>query len=391
MLTHGEGIMERKSTIADRHPSTSRSIPSLDGLRAFSVAIVIFAHSLIRLPGRWGRYVLDQLCWIGVSGVDVFFVISGFLITYLLLKELDATGDISLGRFYFRRLLRIFPPFYAYLLVVGVLWAIGVVSLDKASFISAATYTFNYKLFRDSSWFVAHSWSLSLEEQFYLLWPPILLFLGRRRGTFAALGVIVLAPISRLATYWFAPSLRGIEWTMLHTRLDTIMFGCVLALLWDEIRSSRLINRLLHPFVFALAVFYIVLLSPLLTVHLAARFDWTVGYAFRSLLISFVILYAVGKSGSLSGRVLNARVVKHLGVISYSVYLWQQIFMGLPWFPMPLNLLAVLACGELSYWLIEKPSFRLRDHLEQRFAKRVAPFVGAASVLGPNPQHADSR
>jgi len=146
--------------------STSRSIPSLDGLRAASVAVVIVGHSLAYLHGEANRFPYLQLSELGQSGVDAFFVISGFLITYLLLKEKDATGTISLRNFYFRRFFRIFPPFYAYLAVVGILWVAGLARQDVRAFLSAATYTWNYAP-HATSWLLAHTWSLSLEEQFY--------------------------------------------------------------------------------------------------------------------------------------------------------------------------------------------------------------------------------
>ena len=136
--------------------STSRSIPSLDGLRAGSVGIVILSHALAYLPGRAGRFPSLQLSWLGQSGVDVFFVISGFLITYLLLKEYEGTGTIGLKMFYLRRFFRIFPPFYVYLAVVGILWSARLDPQDARNFISAATYTWNYQP-HVAGYFLAHT------------------------------------------------------------------------------------------------------------------------------------------------------------------------------------------------------------------------------------------
>jgi peptidoglycan/LPS O-acetylase OafA/YrhL len=363
-------------------PDGSRSIPSLDGLRAFSVGLVIFAHSLDRLPGRAGHLIAARLGLVGLAGVNVFFVISGFLITHLLMKEQMRTGTIRLGNFYFRRLLRIFPPFYVYLGVVGVLWAFGASPLTSRGFLSAATYTFNYTP-RWSEWLVAHTWSLSLEEQFYLLWPPLLFLLGKRRGTNIAIGVIFLSPVVRVVSHWVTPSLMGLEWSMLHTHLDTIMFGCVVALQWDEIRSYRFVRSLLKPFVFAFSVVFVVVCSPYLSFRFGGRYDWTIGYTLQSLLIALMLIHVVTLSKSPVGRLLNLRLIRHLGVISYSLYLWQQLFTGPRAFAFPLNLLAVLACAELSYWLIERPSFRLRDRLELRLNKRPVFFVHAMAAL-PN-------
>lgn len=348
--------------------STSRSIPSLDGLRAGSIALVIISHSLAYLHGEADRFPSLQLSELGQSGVDVFFVISGFLITYLLLKEYDGTGAIRLRNFYFRRFFRIFPPFYVFLAVVGILWISGVIRQDVRSFVSAATYTWNY-LPHAPSWLLGHTWSLSLEEQFYVLWPPCLVLLGKRRSTYLALGVILLSPASRALSYVFAPSLRGAEGIMLHTRLDTIMFGCAMALLWKNARFTRWADKLLHPALFAFSVFYIVIFAPCLSARFEARYDWTIGYTLRGVVISIVLLYVVRKPISFPGRVLNLGLIRHVGVISYSLYLWQQMFTGPRAFLFPLNVVAVFACAELSYLLVERPAFRLRDLIGERLTK----------------------
>ena len=349
--------------------STSRSIPSLDGLRAGSIGLVIIGHSLAYLHGEPNQFPYLQFSELGQSGVDVFFVISGFLITYLLLKEYEGAGAIRLRTFYLRRFFRIFPPFYVYLGVVGILWASGTVREDVRNFFSAATYTWNYQLHRVPDWLLGHTWSLSLEEQFYLLWPPCLALLGKRRSMYIALGLILISPASRAVTYLLMPAWRETEWTMLHTRLDTIMFGCALALLWREERFTRWLDNLLHPALFTLSVLYIVILAPCLSARFQARYDWTVGYTLQGALISILLLYVVKKPASLPGRILNLRLIRHVGVISYGLYLWQQLFTGPRTFLFPLNLVAIFACAELSYFLVERPAFRLRDMIGERLGK----------------------
>ncbi len=351
--------------------ATSRAIPSLDGLRAVSVAMVIFAHAVGLQPGREVFFPFPQISWLGQSGVDVFFVISGFLITYLLVRENDAKGTISLKSFYFRRFFRIFPPFYVYLAVVVILWIMGRVTEDSRDLISAATYTWDYRR-NGQNWLLGHIWSLSVEEQFYLLWPPCLLLLGKKRSTYVALGVILLSPVSRFLTYVFVPSWRGAEGIMLHTRLDMIMFGCAMALLWEDGRFNRWADKLLHPMMFAFSVLYIVILAPCLSARFEGRYDWPVGYTLRGALISIVLLYVVRKPISLPGCVLNLGFLRHVGIISYSLYLWQQMFTGPYSFLFPLNLLTIFACAELSYFLIERPSLRLRDLIGARLTKAPA-------------------
>ena len=141
--------------------------PSLDGLRAFSIVLVLIAHVSLQYP--WLRRFVEH---VGNYGVRIFFVISGFLITGLLLKELTKTGRISLKSFYIRRTLRIFPAFYVYVLTVVILAWAGILILLPGDLLHAVTYTMNYHMVR--SWWLNHMWSLSVEEQFYLLWPTVL-------------------------------------------------------------------------------------------------------------------------------------------------------------------------------------------------------------------------
>jgi peptidoglycan/LPS O-acetylase OafA/YrhL len=154
-------------------------------------------------------------------------VISGFLITTLLLGEARRHGTISLPRFYLRRTFRIFPAFYAYLAVVGVLVAVGAVELARHDLLAALTYTMNFHW--DRARVLGHLWSLSVEEQFYLLWPAAMLWLRPRRAILAAAVIVALAPVCRLATWFLAPAWRvGIS-EAFPTVADAIAIGCVLA------------------------------------------------------------------------------------------------------------------------------------------------------------------
>jgi len=360
--------------------STSRSVPSLDGLRTLSVGLVILSHSLAYIHGEPKSFPFLQLTALGRSGVDVFFVISGFLITGLLLKDSDEKSGYRLKRFYLRRCFRIFPPFYLFLGVVWILWRTGFQRLDFRSFITAATYTYNY-VSHGPGWLLAHTWSLSLEEQFYIVWAPCMVLIGRKKSTAVAIGSILLSPAIRFLTYAFAPRLRGNEDMMLHTRLDTIMFGCAMALLWKDERFQRLVEKIVRPPLVIFSILYIVVLAPCLSTRFAAKYDWTIGYGLGGLLISVVVLYAVRTPGSAFGKFLNLAPMRHIGVISYGIYLWQQMFTGPNAFWVPLNLVAILACAELSYWLVERPSFRLRDWSEKRLLPRPASSLQNQSAM----------
>ena len=354
----------------------SRTIPSLDGLRALSVLMVISAH----INGALARLIPFVPFWIylawGALGVQTFFVISGFLITHLLLKELQSSGTISLKRFYFRRSLRIFPAFYVYLAAAGLVTLAGWQEGHLRGFLVAATYTWNY--LGGGSELLEHTWSLSLEEQFYLLWPAALLLLGTRKSSKLAVWVILLSPFSRIVTYYLAPNHRSLINGMLHTGLDSIMFGCLLAILWRNPRFNQIVQPVIRGWAAALAAAFVLVLAP---VFLGARFRgsyiYVFGFTLNAICLSLILLYVVRNPESVVGRLLNTRVLRHVGVISYSLYLWQQMFTGgegLRFFPW--NLLAILTCAELSYWLVERPVLRLRGRWENRLPRSEALLRG---------------
>ena len=357
-----------------------RNIPSLDGLRAVSVGMVIAAH----LSGVVAQKIPFIPLWLYVAwgslGVQTFFVISGFLITLILLKELNATGTISLGRFYFRRALRIFPAFYAYLAAGLALTLAGVFAGELRAFLVAGTYTTNYLGL--NSPLLEHTWSLSLEEQFYLLWPAALILLGTRKGIKLATWLILLSPLSRIVTYYLAPHHRALVGAMLHSGLDSIMFGCLLALLWHNSRFNEFVQPLIRGRVASLSGLFVLVLSPVLQAHFRGSYSLVVGLTLNAICLSQILLYVVRVPDSVLGWVLNTRVLRHLGLISYSLYLWQEMFAGensvrfFPW-----SLPAILACAELSYWLVERPSLLLRERLEYRWQWKTKSAAQPVSML----------
>jgi peptidoglycan/LPS O-acetylase OafA/YrhL len=148
-------------------------IPSLDGCRAISVFLVLFGHACETKNLDFSRY-LPRLGQVATLGVTVFFVISGYLITSLLLEEERRHGRISLSMFYLRRAFRIWPVAYAYIAVVAALQAAGALTLPRYNLLYAATFTMN--LAPQGSWWLGHLWSLAVEEQFYFVWPAVFLF-----------------------------------------------------------------------------------------------------------------------------------------------------------------------------------------------------------------------
>jgi len=316
----------------------------------------------------------------GALGVSIFFAISGFLITTLLLSEFRETGDISLKAFYLRRAFRILPAFYTYLTVIGVLSLAGAIVTKRADFLSAAVFVWNY-YWPAHNWFLGHTWSLSVEEQFYLLWPLALVTLKPRRAAILALILIALAPAVRLLMYLLVPSSRVHIPVMLHTRVDVLMFGCVAALLWDEPKFKRLLQWVYRRHVPAVALCFLLIISPCINRALRGGYALSVGWTLESACITVLLLWAIDHPATRIGRLLNWRPIAFIGVMSYSLYLWQQLFLtslnqttsG----RFPLNLACCFLAAFMSYTVIERPFLRLRHRLASRpsrDAKQIDPI-----------------
>ena len=364
------------SAVIARVPRVGGRIPSLDGLRALSIALVLLAHLMgtqhFAAVPELGRWQLGNL------GVRVFFVISGFLITTLLLEEMDRSGTVSLRQFYLRRLFRIFPAFYAFCAVLFVLHEARIIELGPGDLVAAVTYTMNYH--HDRSWYAGHLWSLSVEEQFYLFWPAILVFAGRRGGLRVAMLAVLIAPSLRFAMgLW--PQLRpGIGETF-PSVADALATGCVLAGLRPWLTRSPRWQRFFRS--------RLVWLAPLAVAAAArnpsAKLDWLVGQTVMNVGIAVIIEKTIRMPEDLLGRVLNARPLVFIGTMSYSLYLWQQLFLNrrgssmLQSFPLNLCLVGLVALA--SYYLVERPFLRLRVRLE-RWAGRAKPGDVESGSIG---------
>ena len=342
-------------------------IASLDGLRAVSIGLVVLAH-LAGTRNFLGRAsILGPVGDIGNLGVRVFFVISGYLITTLLLEELAKHGRISLTTFYLRRTLRIFPAFYVFVIVVAGLDRIGVISLTRLDLLHAITYTSNY--YPERSWYFGHLWSLSVEEQFYLCWPLAMVLLGPRGALAGAAGVIFCAPLARLGTWYLLSSHRQGMGEEFQTIADALATGCLLAGAreWTWRRQGYKRFLLSRWFVLVPVLVWSINRQPFVIPR------WLIGETLINIGIALIIDRVIRVPDDLVGRFLNWRPVVWVGVLSYSLYLWQQLFLNRSSTSMvtsfPWNLALALGAATLSYYLVEKPFLRLRRYLEFRWQR----------------------
>lgn len=373
-----------------------RRIPSLDGIRAVLLVVVFTAHLLgtRNFPLSRDSIPFDHWAYLAMR---VFFIISGFLITGILINEVNRRGTIDLVRFYLKRTLRIFPAYYTYLAVIALVSWLGVVRLGQGDLLQAFTYTSNYN--PDRAWHVGHTWSLSVEEQFYMLWPLAFLLVGIRRAFWGLIGLVVVIPFWRIALLALPQGAFGLgmlQAGMNHTfetTADVIAVGCLLAIvrtrLWEFPLYRRLIQSraIIGVLVFTIMVPLVPELAErtegisryvILTIHQA------VGLTAVNLCIGVLLDWAMRYPTGQVGRTLNHPWAIKLGVMSYSLYLWQQVFLNRRLdhaiTAFPLNVILALTCGWLSFRFVELPWLSLRDRIDRkRQAARRAIEAAAAT------------
>jgi peptidoglycan/LPS O-acetylase OafA/YrhL len=337
-------------------------VPSLNGLRAAAVGLVLFAHFAdLYVPASMSQ----QMSTLGWVGVDLFFVVSGLIITTLLLRESERTGRVSLRAFYARRALRILPAYYAYLIVIALVWP---EPLTVRDWVGVLTYTQNFTPGL-GSWPVSHFWSLSLEEHFYLLWPATIVLLGPQGAARLAAAVVVASPALRaVALQYIPPDSTGHPAAFLTwCRADTIAAGCLLAYAARTAGGRRLLGRLdrrpvAHAVLAVVIVFGTWAALPLFPAPARPFYFTALAGA-----LTVLVWLAIARPSTVAGRILNSRPVAWVGLLSYSLYVWQQPFCdprGRAWWQgFPVGLGFAVGCAVLSRYLIEKPFLRVKDRL----------------------------
>jgi peptidoglycan/LPS O-acetylase OafA/YrhL len=347
-------------------------IPSLDGIRCLAVLMVIYAHAHLPLDRIAALNPLKGRC--GFLGVQIFFVLSGFLITTLMLREIQRTGRLSLRQFYLRRVLRIVPAYLAYLAVLAVLGMCGQTNLGGRHWLALGTYTVNF-LPSSLPEPIAHIWSLSVEEHFYLLWPLVMATgtLARSRKAVLACMVCTLG-LRWLVLFTFPEKNCPVDlWTI--TRIDDIAVGCLLAFLARDPIWRRHLDALTarNTSLGLLLVFFVtsqLCFSRVIGARLFAPavLKLLIGIAnnVNTLTIALLMWAVLSRPHSAVAKVLNRPLPRFLGVISYSLYLWHPLFCEggsglLREFPQ--NLVLIFLAAYLSYTFIERPFLAIKKGL----------------------------
>ncbi len=334
--------------------------PTLDGLRGISIIIVIFYHLNL------SNSKLYNVIFNGDLGVNIFFVLSGFLITSLCIKEKVITHDLRLDRFYIRRVLRILPVAYLFLFVLFILNLPLKLNLDYVNFLGAGLFLYNFSFFRHypHGFAVGHFWSLATEEQFYLLFP-VMLKRAFKVYLIVILGIVFVVPILIYTQAFSQPN--SIFYFLIHylIKLHGISCGCLFSILAFKFTRSNSFLAAMRPYIGLIILFLIF--------YLKFSTDVNATNALSNLLISLLIGVFIwinlSKSSDLIYFLFNNKLIMKIGVLSYGIYIWQQIF-TFPILPKPLSLfpynlifLGIVSC--LSYYFYERYFIGLKKKFQK--------------------------
>ncbi len=312
----------------------------------------------------------------GDLGVSTFFVLSGFLITWLLIKEKERTGGISLPKFYQRRAFRLLPAYYAYLAIALPNYLFrhgGRTDVVLPAFLYYANY-FNATHGHPVSP-ISHIWSLAVEEQFYVFWPLIFAFLsGRGRRTLVSFLALSIVIVVAWRSYLFLVARVGTPYVYnaFDTRFDNLAVGCLAALLTESERFLQGVRRLSSHWSFPAFTIGLIAASRL---GLPDDYHYSVGFTIDASLTALAMLQIMTLSSQAPWRWLDWRAARFVGSVSYPMYLYggyatiaahrvvgEGHFLAL----MVASLLVAVLFGAASYYIVERPFLRLRGRLTER-------------------------
>jgi peptidoglycan/LPS O-acetylase OafA/YrhL len=365
----------------------STYIPTLDGWRALSIVLVIMHHTQVSCGLPFLGALLRAVSNFGEVGVELFFGISGLLICSRLLDEEATHGQISIKSFYVRRFFRILPAAFFYLTVVAILALFDFIPLRAIDWFGALLFFRNYVMLFEYlhhsplalHWYTGHFWSLSMEEHFYLVLPAVLV--AFRRSRLWVLGGLALAValwrsvLAHLAHRDYQFNFRT------DTHVDALLIPAMIALALYPVLHNRAAARYIPAWSSSLLI---VLEIGLLTIRIPFAFT------LQAVLIPLLLLSTVLHPKTILGSFLEFKPVRWIGWISYSLYLWQQLFFGVNFAGSPprlavlrenpVNLIALLLCATFSYYVVEKPFVRLGHRLTSASTARAGALNSRAEI-----------
>ena len=373
-------------TRMSRGSFTKGFITELDGLRGIAI-LMVMVH---RFWPRTGVGLGADVAGAGWIGVDLFFVISGFLIAGILLDTKNDEGYFR--KFYARRMLRIFPLYYLFVIAVLVGFSHNSEFQERAG--SPLWYLFHLGnvpegvLGNDVPYWLAPVWSLAIEEQFYLTFPWLVYFLDRRKLTIVLVGMIALAPVIRLVTMLSFPEQERMQYLFTLCRIDTIAIGCLLAVIVRAVDIERWRMKAMAAGLVLLPC--VAVLSVMSRLDRTSPFDRVFGYSIVAVGCATVVALAILSRGKQHTAPLRWKPLTYLGKLCFGLYILHRPadtivsalaarigFEGDLWLLAPKIVVAV-ALATVSWRLLEKPFLALKD----RYRSALHPSVTTMIVIG---------
>lgn len=354
-------------------------ILGFDGIRGLAAIAVVLHHmdawTAIAGTGPVGQAIAPMIG--GGAGVQAFFVLSGFLITTLLVYEFESNGTVSVRQFFIRRSLRIFPLYFGFMILATVLYQIDSKVTSPTSLAYGFAYAYNFIPVSAYTSFMGHTWSLAVEEHFYLIWPwvfllffarwPRILLLLLAVFIFTSLPLHAFLALSEIGRNYFVE-----RWTFIAG--SSIAAGCLLALL---LKSERYKNRCASFLTSNIALFAACLIYalPAFAHGRSWMFDAIVSGYFRCAGITLAIGWLVFNQDSIVSKVLEQPALRYLGTISYGIYMYQGLFLAtgpsrqtdVLWPPQQeYGIWLLVVAAPLSYHFFELPFLRLKQRMFAR-------------------------
>lgn len=352
----------------------TNKILGFDGIRGLAVLSVVLTHlhifKRIQDKGLLSTKIVQSID--GSAGVQAFFILSGFLITYLLIKESSKNGHISIVNFYIRRTLRIFPLYFFILLLITIIHIFGDQVTNWKSISFATLYSYN---FIPKPWYsgvLGHTWSLAVEEHFYFIWPFVYISAGFKSRKLLLI-LIGFSTISFLLNMY----LNQQEWIKTNFFIGrwsfiagfNIAFGCIFSILIFGSYKTSVVKKYLSNFI-VLCIGIILWFSSL---WLPDVISYIVKYT-RGLGLAITISWIYLNQGSFITRTLEFRPLKYIGMISYGIYMYQGFFLSTgpyrattqSWPPNQyIGLLLLIIVAPISYHFFEKPITNMKSKLQK--------------------------
>jgi len=352
-----------------------KHIKGFDGLRAFSILFVLITHLGVFHMLPEFPYIRERvwLLFSGTTGVNIFFTISGFLITLLLLSEHKEKGRIHFKNFFIRRFLRLLPPLLVLYLVLAILMMTGVIPTDYLAIGISAVYMYNLV----PSWHytdeLGHTWSLGVEEQYYLLWPYILSKFHRKSGIKIIIALILLLSIGTIYVFseynsilQFGEKIQKISKYFKINRwiipaVSTIIIGSAGALYVfkkPDFAKAKFEGK---------AVVLLLSLMIMLSCLYLPRFMLPIFPIIQAVGVCGLLLWIYFNQSSSLSSFLSFKPLAYIGKISYGLYVYQGLFLRTgsegEWFfqQFPNNVILTVATAVLSFHLLEKPVLKLKS------------------------------